>query len=229
MTGVRGIGATVLAVAVIGVAMSGHIAGAQSACDTVGGAIDPDQTCHVDTVTDDYKLEIRFPVDYPDQQVVSDFLTDRRDGFFDYVAKYPNHEYPYELYLLGTAYRSGAPDSGTQSLVFDVGDETGVHPVTTYHSLNYDLSRRAPITFDTVFRPGTDPLAVLNLIVLREMEKRDPAGRPPQMGFLPSDYASYAITDDAITFFFNQDGLLPHVDGPFQVSVPRTELASILA
>lgn len=69
---------------------------------------------------------------------------------------------------------------------------------------------------------------MLNPIVLREMEKHDATG-PPQMGFLPSDYQSFAATDDAIIFFFNQDGLLPHTEGPFQVWVPRTELASILA
>ena len=30
-------------------------------------------------------------------------------------------------------------------------------------------------------------------------------------------------------FFFNQDGLLSHVDGPLTVKVPRTELAALLA
>jgi len=38
-----------------------------------------------------------------------------------------------------------------------------------------------------------------------------------------------AITDDAIIIFFNRDRLLPHEEGPLQVTVPRSELASILA
>jgi hypothetical protein len=38
-----------------------------------------------------------------------------------------------------------------------------------------------------------------------------------------------AITDNAIVFFFDQDGLLPHEDGPLQVTVPRSDLASMLA
>jgi hypothetical protein len=29
-------------------------------------------------------------------------------------------------------------------------------------------------------------------------------------------------------FFFDQDGLLPHEEGPLQVTVPRSELAPIL-
>jgi hypothetical protein len=42
-------------------------------------------------------------------------------------------------------------------------------------------------------------------------------------------YQNFAITDDAVIFFFNQDGLLSHVDGPLTVKVPRTELAALLA
>jgi hypothetical protein len=40
-------------------------------------------------------------------------------------------------------------------------------------------------------------------------------------------YQNFAITDDAVIFFFNHDIL--HEEGPPQVSVPRTELASLLA
>ncbi len=42
-------------------------------------------------------------------------------------------------------------------------------------------------------------------------------------------YQEFAITDDAIIFFFNQDSLLHHEQGPLEVAVPRSELASILA
>jgi len=38
-----------------------------------------------------------------------------------------------------------------------------------------------------------------------------------------------AITDDAVIFFFGQGQVLSHADGEFDVSVPRTELASVLA
>jgi hypothetical protein len=42
-------------------------------------------------------------------------------------------------------------------------------------------------------------------------------------------YQNFAIADDAVIFFFNQDGLLPHEDGPLEVDVPRTDIASLLA
>ena len=42
-------------------------------------------------------------------------------------------------------------------------------------------------------------------------------------------YQNFAITDNAVLFFLNQDGLLPHEKGPLTVEVPRTEIASFLA
>jgi len=45
----------------------------------------------------------------------------------------------------------------------------------------------------------------------------------------PSPATTFAITDDAVIFFIGQGMWLAEVAGPQQVSVPRAELASILA
>ena len=45
-----------------------------------------------------------------------------------------------------------------------------VSPDTFFDALNYDLGTHAAITFDTLFNPGTQPLDVLNPIVLRELQ-----------------------------------------------------------
>jgi hypothetical protein len=42
-------------------------------------------------------------------------------------------------------------------------------------------------------------------------------------------YQNFASTDDAVIFFFNQDGLLPHTEGSLEVTVPRTDIAALLA
>ena len=179
-----------------------------------------------------YTLDFSFPVSYPDQQALTDFLTHERNEEVDYAAQFPpaperlswsDAPGKYDLAVTGTAYRSGTPTSGTQSLLFDITDDTGVanegRPKTSYKAFNYDLSKGAPITFETLFKAGTKALDVQ-----RELEKRGRAVPPP---FFVDAYQNFAITDDAVIFFFDHDFL--HQEGPQQVSVPRTELASLLA
>ena len=101
--------------------------------------------------------------------------------------------------------------------------------MTRYKSLNYDLADHVPITFETLFKPGTRPQDVLDPIVEREVDKRCGPGAFTLKDLGAEAYQSFAITDDAIIFLFNQDGLLSHVDGPLTVKVPRTELATLLA
>jgi hypothetical protein len=202
-------------------------AGAQSACADLGGTVDPDQICHVQSATSSYTLDFSFPVSYPDQQPLTDFLTHERDQEVEYAQMYPpsNRPLPYEFKATGTAYRSGTPSSGTQSLVFRIANDTGAanegRPATSYTAFNYDLGKGAPITFDTLFKPGTKPVDVQH-----ELEKRGVAVLPSFNDFGVHGYQNFAITDDAVIFFFDHDFL--H-EGPGKVSVPRTEIATLLA
>ncbi|MFN8033714.1 MAG: esterase [Mycobacterium sp.] len=214
------------AAVIAALATAGHAGAAPgSACAQLGGTVGSDKVCEVRYSTTNYDLTFRFPTDYPDQQSVADYLTQKRKDFVDWVGanSLPSRTHPAELDVIGRAYQS----SETQSLVFDIGEDTGVHPVNTFKAFNYNLATGAPITFDTLFMTGTDPLAVLNPIVRQQAAKRDPTATVGDL--TASAYQQFAITDDAIIFFFNQDGLLPHVDGPLEVTVPRSDLASMLA
>jgi hypothetical protein len=199
----------------------------QSACADLGGTVDPDQICHVHSATSSYTLDFSFPVSYPDQQPLTDYLTHERDQEVEYAQMYPpsNRPSPYEFKATGTAYRSGTPASGTQSLVFRIANDTGAanegRPATSYKAFNYDLGKGAPITFDTLFKPGTKPVDVQH-----ELEKRGVAVLPSFNDFGVHGYQNFAITDDAVIFFFDHDFL--H-EGPGKVSVPRTEIATLLA
>jgi hypothetical protein len=205
-------------------------AGAQS-CAALGGRVGTDQTCHVHIATASYEIDFSFPVDYPDQQALMGYLTQQRHDFVDFVTELPKRDFPYALDAKATAYRSGTPTSGTESLVFTVYSDSGAHPVTGYEAFTYDLGKGAPITLDILFKPGTQPVEVLDPIVRRELEKRwQGSGSPvPDNTLGAKVYQNFAITDDAVIFFIGQGQWLPQAGGPQKVSVPRTELASLLA
>ena len=187
-------------------------ASAQSACDALGGKVDADPICQVHSATPTYTIDMSFPLDYPDQQAMADFLTQDRDGFLDWIAKFGgqsrNRQYMHDV--SAKTYRS----SGTQSLVLDIDDDTGLshedHPGTSYRAFNY----------------GTNPLAVLNPIVQRELGKHS---YTPVQDLDATTYRNFAITDDAVLFFFGEDEAVADNNGPHQVSVPRSELAALLA
>jgi hypothetical protein len=195
----------------------------------IGGTVGPDQTCHLDSDNARYRLDFQFRVDYPDQHALTDFLTQRRDAFVDWVADGPpsssrfrtSHHWG-DIPFGHTGFRNPKPGP-------DYGNRRRRSPVTTYKTLNYYLSKHVAITFDTLFQPGAQPLDVLNPIVQRQLDKRGATGSLSLNDLGVKAYQNFAITDDAVTFFFNQDGLLPHEAGPLKVDVPRTELAPLLA
>ena len=169
IAGVAGCGTSGIPSPASSVSAPSPAAVAPSPCTTLGGTSDPDQTCHVHSETSTYTLDFRFPVNYPDMRPVTDYIAHRSDDFVDWLKQYPvpggTHS---ELDILGRSYES----SSTQSLVLDVHTEGGVHPVTTFKAFNYDVGKRAPITLDTLFKPGAQPQEVLNPIVQRELDKR---------------------------------------------------------
>jgi hypothetical protein len=225
-----------LAVSVAAVALfswSGvAVASAATKCADLGGTVDIGQLCHVQAADPAYTLNISFPVNYPDQKPLIDYVTQTRDGFLN-VAKMPGpHNKPYELDTTATEYSSTLPPRGTQSVVFktfqDVG---GAHPQTFYKSFNWDQGYRKPITFDTLFRTGTQPLDVIFPIVQTELQKQSGLSNAilPAMGLDPTKYENFAVTNDAVIFFFDQGELLPEAAGAIQVSVPRTAIDSMIA
>ena len=152
--------ATVAACVLVG--WSGNwMAGAQSVCADLGGTVDPDQICRAHIVGSGYTLDLSFPVDYPDQQPLTDYLTHTRDEWVhDAQTQPPVDRPPYVLVVTGDAYRSGTPTSGTQSVVLGINQDFGAHPVGSFKAFTYDRGKGAPVTFDTLFKPGTNPLGV---------------------------------------------------------------------
>jgi hypothetical protein len=202
----------------------------QSACAELDGSIAGDHICHVRSATPTYKIDISFPIDNPEMPTVAAFLKWDRDDFIDWVEKFGSRggrNRPYQYVVTAKTYSSGKPDARTQSLVLKIDNDTGLanegHPNTTFRAFNFDLTKHIPITFNTLFKPGTKPLEVLNPIVRGELDA-------PAADLDEKTYQNFAITDDAVIFFFfGQNQVVPDNAGPHKVAVPHIELASMLA
>ena len=219
--------ATTLAVSSVGV---GHAAPPK--CADLSGVVDGAQMCRISQTDPAFTMSITYPTDYPDQDAVVDYIRQTRDGFLN-VAKAPGpHEMPYELETTATEYNSALPPRGSQSVVFKTYQGVGgAHPLTFYKSFNWDQTLRKPITADTLFREGTAPYPLIYPVILTELSRQlgQPAAIPPGVGLDPSKYENFAITNDAIIFFFDQGEILPEAAGALEVSVPRGPIDSMIA
>ncbi|ORV18145.1 esterase [Mycobacterium celatum] len=200
---------------------------ADPSCASLGGSLESGQTCHVHTSNTTYTLDMKFPVDYPDQQALTDYLTQNRDGFVNVAQTSGIRDQPYQMEVTSEQYHSGKPPKGTQSVVLKVFEDLGgPRPSTFYKGFNYDLDKRQPVTFDTLFAPGGKPLDAIYPIVQRELSRQTGLGAaiPPGTGLDSSHYQNFAITDDSLIFYFAPGELLPPFAGPTQAQVPRNAI-----
>lgn len=217
---------------VVGVVMVGSLVGvsrmpavaAPATCASMAGTVDGGQLCHVHVSNPTYTLDLAFPVDYPDEQALTSYVSQNRDGFLNVVQTSEPRDQPYQMVVTTEQYRSGQPPHGTRSVVLKLfQDLGGTPPSTWYKAFNYDLDRKHPITFDTLFAPGAKPLDSIYPIVQRDLERQTVLGATvlPSAGLDPSHYQNFAITDDELVFYFAQGELLPPFVGPAHAWVPR--------
>lgn len=209
------------------------VAPVPSACAALGGTVDAEQMCRVHTENPTYRLDYTFPADYPDQQALTAYLTQTRDGFVN-VSEMPGSSWnlPYVLDARGTGYRTGPDDGGTRSVVFEVYENVGgAHPQTWFKSFNWDVAKKAPLTFDTLFRPDTEPLNTIFPIVQADLSRQLGIDAPisPADGLDPAKYQEFAVTEDAVIFFFGQGEIMAGAGGALQATIPRTAIESMLA
>lgn len=197
-------------------------AGAQTDCTAFGGTVEAGNICHVNATAPTYTMDVQFPTDYPDEQAVIDYLAQNRDGFVN-VAQPGSRNLPYEMDVTSQTFTSAQTRSVVLKLFQDVG---GAHPTTWYKAFTYNVGRGKPVTFDTLFPPGTQPLATIFPIVQRELERQSGLTGVISTGdgMDPSHYQNFAITDDAVIFYFGQGELLPSDAGATSASVPRSSL-----
>jgi len=221
------IAAAVLATAVLVVLVGWPAAAAPPTCAGLGGTMADAQTCRLHASTPTYTLTITFPVDYPDQQALTDYITQNRDGFVNVAQSSGGRDQLYQMEATTEQHSSGQPPHNTRSVVLKFfQDLGGAHPSTWYKAFNYNLGAARPITFDTLFAPGTTPLDSIFPLVQRDLERQNPLGAAilPSTGHDPSHYQNFAITDDQLIFYFAPGEMLPAFAGPAQAQVARNAI-----
>jgi hypothetical protein len=182
---------------------------------------------HEHNETAQYTIDITYPLNYPDRVALSDFVSADRAQFLDWVNRFGSdrRNRPYTYHVTAKTFQSAQP--ATTSIVLTIDNDTGYahegHPSTAFKSLNYDLTKQAPVTFDTLFTSGAAVVDVLTPLVRTSYDA-------PGLELSPSDCQNFAVTDDAVIFFFGEGQLIPADNtGPRQISVPRSELAPLIA
>ncbi|SON62649.1 Immunogenic protein MPB64 [Mycobacterium simulans] len=218
------IAAAVLAPAVL---VGCPAAAAPPSCASLGATIEASQMCHLHASGATYMLDMTFPVDYPDQQALTDYITQNRDGFVNVAQGSGRRDQPYQMEATTEQHSAGQPPHNTRSVVLKFfQDLGGAHPSTWYKAFNYNLGSKQPITFDNLFAPGAAPLDTIFPIVQRELGRQTGLALAisPGAGRDPSNYQNFAITDDQLIFYFAQGELLPSFVGPTQAQVPRSAI-----
>jgi hypothetical protein len=202
-------------------------AAAPPSCASLGGTVEAGQLCHLHAAGPMYTLNMTFPADYPDQQPLTDYITQNRDGFMAVAQTSGPRDQPYQMEATTEQHNAGQPPHNTRSVVLkffqDVG---GSHTSTWYKAFNYNLATKQPITFDNLFAPGTSPLDAIFPLVQRDLERQNALGAAilPSSGRDPSHYQNFAITDDQLIFYFAPGEMLPAFAGPSQAQVPRNAI-----
>lgn len=207
----------------VGQLMTLPTAHAADLCSDFGGAVESDGLCRVHQNKPNYTLTMSFPVDFPDQAAVNDFLTQTRSGFLN-ETQTPNFaNVPYALDMKASLWASDT----TKSVSFETYDDFGgAHPNTWYRTFNYDTVRNRPITFEDLFAPGVNALDAIFPIVQQKLGAD--LGMPDPVsvndGMDPAHYRNVVITRTDLVFLFDRGELLPGAAGQRTVYVPRSAI-----
>jgi uncharacterized protein DUF3298 len=219
--------AALAAAALLGWPAAPRSVSAPPSCAGLGGTIEAGQMCHVHATGPTYMLDMTFPADYPDEQALTDYITQNRDGFVNVAQSSGGRDQPYQMEATTEQHTAGQPPHNTRSVVLKLfQDLGGSRPTTWYKAFNYNLGARQPITFDNLFAPGTTPLDSIYPIVQRDLQRQTALGATilPSTGLDPSHYQNFAITDDQLIFYFAPGEVLPAFAGPVQAQVPRNAI-----
>lgn len=188
--------------------------------------------CQIQVTDPGYTIKISVPSNFPDMKAIAEFVSKTRDSFLSAARSSTPRPAPYALDITTTNYTSLVPPRGQISSVLTVYQNTGgAHPQTSFKSFVWDQAFRKLVTYETLWKPETDPLPVVFPVVQADLQKQSgqPVPIPPAVGLDPVNYQNFAITNDGVIFFFGQGTLLAESAGATKALVPRSVIDPLLA
>ena len=182
---------------------------AEQGCADLGGIVDADRTCHAHSKTAEYKVGI-FPARiHPDSKAVSDFVTADRGYFLDWIARFghdgPDRQHMYDVHAEDVPVGNNPPPRA--SVVEDRQRHLGAahegHPATVFRSFNSDLTGPSVLSRSTRCSSRTP-------MWCRCWDRRWPGcTTTPRSSCCHRTSENFALTDDAVIFFFGEGQLIP--------------------
>jgi hypothetical protein len=230
---------SLLVVAVIGVgtaaAQDGQ-GGQGDPCFAKGGQFDTEQQKCV--IKAGIEIDITYPLEvmqYPFvEQTADSFLTDTRSQFISEFSSMGAGVYspaPWGLYIDYEIFQF-SPD--VLSLKFTISNYTGgAHGNQYFQTYTFDLTQNRVLKLSELFQPGADILGSLAPIAQQDLavqlgEFADPQWIQDGTSSLDA-YTSFAVTPDALVFFFAPYQVAAYAAGPQTVKIPLAQISGILA
>ncbi|MBE2183570.1 MAG: DUF3298 and DUF4163 domain-containing protein [Anaerolineae bacterium] len=203
-------------------------------CMAHGGQTNADGQC---VLTMGLTIEIDYPLDMVENEIVAStldpFIEETRQEFVTQAtSSFEPMPGPYGLY--GT-YETTQYSEDIVSLVYTIYQFTGgAHGNSYFWTYTFDLVNGNVISFDDVFLPGSDPLAVIAPIAAAQItetlgDAADAQWIAEGTGENPVNYQNFSLSADGITFYFPPYQVAFYAAGAQTVTIPFTDLAGVLA
>ena len=225
--------AAVVALAMFGL---GNISAQEDACYAKEGMWDADkQQC---TLMSGVTVNVTYPLELAGtgiaEETVDDFLRQTRAEFIQsftpewslplYVNNW-SRNITYELFQY-------SPD--VLSVKLNLSDYTGgAHPNLNFQTFTFDLTQQKVLSLEDIFQDGVNPWPTLVPMVQQNVtdqlgEAADPQWVQQGTAENPDNYQNWALTPDALVFFFPPYQVVAYAYGPVTVEIPLTAISSLL-
>jgi hypothetical protein len=215
------------------IGVSAVSAGGDDPCMPKGGAM-VEGRCLLST---EAHATVDYPLELGQNEVVSStidpFIQATQASFFETVgAAFSPAPGPYEL---DVTYEELHHSDTIVSLVFTTYEFTGgAHGNTLHQTYTFDLQHGVVLTLDNLFTDTAAALAVIDPIVEADLTAKlgdmlDVQWLTDGTGTNPDNYQAFALDADNLIFYFPPYQVAPYAAGTQTVSIPLSELSSVLA